>query len=68
MKCFDYDKEIKRVIKKIYSIDCKKNECKSCKGGLDWCPKSYADEITRGLRLISSNLNVCENIIKEHQL
>lgn len=63
------DKEyLKKVIEKIYSIDCKKNDCQTCKSDLEWCPKSYADEISKGLKLINRNLNKCKNIIKEQKL
>ncbi len=62
------EEHLKGVIDKIYSIDCKqKKDCEKCKNGLQWCPKSYADEIRDGLSQISNNISICENILKQIQ-
>jgi hypothetical protein len=38
---------LKRKVKFIYDINCRKINCNDCKmkyGNLEYCPKSYADE------------------------
>lgn len=61
-------KNLEEIIQKIYTIDCNANKCESCKGELEWCPKSYADEVREGLGLINHNKKQCELIIKNKQL
>jgi len=56
------EKHLTEVIDKIYSIDCKKQDCEKCKNGLEWCPKEYADEVQEGLLKISNNISICEKI------
>lgn len=55
---------LRELARKIHSIDCHSiGDCDDCRKDLDWCPKSYADDILDGLRLINDGVAQCERAL-----
>ena len=58
--------ELEKVMDKIYDIKCEIMSCEDCqsKYNTEYCPKSHADELQEGLKLLRENMDRCYDIYR----
>lgn len=60
------EEELLKVVDKIYDIKCDIMDCGDCqsKYNTEYCPKSHADDLQEGLKLLRLNMDKCYNIYR----
>jgi len=60
------EEELLKVVDKIYDIKCDIMDCEDCqsKYNTECCPKSHADDLQEGLKLLRLNMDKCYGIYR----